>query len=834
MAFSYVRYTGNGSTTNYTFPFPYISQDHIKVRVDGVLTTLFSFLNANTIQLFSAPAAGKVVEIRRETPKDNPIVNFTDGSVLLERDLDLLAQYDLYLAQETKDGLDTSIQLNSLDVFDAQNKRIANVADPVNPQDVVTKNHLETTYTDEIEAIALAAATSASSAASSADTATTQANAASASAVSAANSAAAAATALDNFDDRYLGQKAADPTVDNDGNALIAGALYFNTVTKVMKVYDGAQWMDASSAAVATFKTFVFVATAGQTVFSGADANGVNLSFTAPYVIVSLNGLELRPTVDYTTSGGGTITLTSAASVGDELQVNAFSSFDVANVPGSSVSFLQSGTGAVARDVQGRLLESFSVLDFGADQSGGSDSTAAFTAAANAAVAAGARLEVPPGTYVVNEWDSPGNLWLYGTGNQNSNSGSLATVKLTCTTGTYIQKTPASPIIAGGRIENITYVGNSSAQYGLIAQGTSVFLKNITAIGFSSGVGIRISKFWRGSVDGLFAYNCAVGVLLGFGSDAVNGTTFNNVVIELCRVGLYTYDITTNPQIGNIFNTLLIEGCGSKYFTATWPSFLTLSAKFTSNTGMNASTVEGAMIIEKNFYAQYNGLYLEVNSGVYFWQGITGYSGISSGVIEMTEPANDYAGTPIFLCNSPAEMVGVRLTWDDSKTSALIKVGSNTPTRTQNLIFNTAGTSRPLYQDDYLGGTIVRPGKYSLHLRNDARLEQKVQNFSAVVYSVPLTGGNLRLPCQSGTVFLLNGLTQSIGLDADYATDGQRITVIVKQDGTGGRTVTFAPPSFIHSWSDSGNTAGKTSTISFVYSSAIGKFVQDGAQTAYA
>jgi len=48
---------------------------------------------------------------------------------------------------------------------------------------------------------------------------------------------AAAEAALDNFDDRFLGAKASDPTLDNDGNALLDGALYFNTTDDVMKVY---------------------------------------------------------------------------------------------------------------------------------------------------------------------------------------------------------------------------------------------------------------------------------------------------------------------------------------------------------------------------------------------------------------------------------------------------------------------------------------------------------------------------------------------------------------------------------------------------------------------
>lgn len=51
--------------------------------------------------------------------------------------------------------------------------------------------------------------------------------------------------AYDSFDDRYLGAKAANPTLDNDGNALVAGALYFNTVSAAMMLYTGTIWVAA-------------------------------------------------------------------------------------------------------------------------------------------------------------------------------------------------------------------------------------------------------------------------------------------------------------------------------------------------------------------------------------------------------------------------------------------------------------------------------------------------------------------------------------------------------------------------------------------------------------
>jgi hypothetical protein len=100
---------------------------------------------------------------------------------------------------------------------------------------------------------------SAISAAATSVAASVTATSASATAVAAATTATGAATAAeaardaalaayDNFDDRYLGQKSSDPTLDNDGDALVAGALYFNTVDNAMRVYTGTVWVDAYAA----------------------------------------------------------------------------------------------------------------------------------------------------------------------------------------------------------------------------------------------------------------------------------------------------------------------------------------------------------------------------------------------------------------------------------------------------------------------------------------------------------------------------------------------------------------------------------------------------------
>jgi hypothetical protein len=91
------------------------------------------------------------------------------------------------------------------------------------------------------------ASTQASNASTSASTASTQATNAANSATAAAASAASAATALDNFDDIFLGAKSSDPSTDNDGDALNAGDLYFNTTDNVLKVYNGSSFQTIQS-----------------------------------------------------------------------------------------------------------------------------------------------------------------------------------------------------------------------------------------------------------------------------------------------------------------------------------------------------------------------------------------------------------------------------------------------------------------------------------------------------------------------------------------------------------------------------------------------------------
>ena len=150
------------------------------------------------------------------------------------------------------------------------------------------------------------------------------------SATAAAASATAAAASYDSFDDRYLGAKASAPSVDNDGNALVEGALYWNSVSNAMLAWDGAAWASISS--TADIFRYRFTASGGETSKSGVDDNGLTLSYIVGKEQVYLNGVLLVRTTDYVATNGTSISSLAALTAGDVLEIITFTAFDLANV----------------------------------------------------------------------------------------------------------------------------------------------------------------------------------------------------------------------------------------------------------------------------------------------------------------------------------------------------------------------------------------------------------------------------------------------------------------------------------------------------------------------
>ncbi|GGD03482.1 hypothetical protein GTQ45_02005 [Pyruvatibacter mobilis] len=105
MAQTFIEYTGDGSNTDFPIPFDYLSSDFVKVSLDDEATTAFSFLDSGTVRMDTAPANGVTVKVQRETPRDTRLVDFKDGSILRETDLDKSAIQIIHVVQEAYDNL---------------------------------------------------------------------------------------------------------------------------------------------------------------------------------------------------------------------------------------------------------------------------------------------------------------------------------------------------------------------------------------------------------------------------------------------------------------------------------------------------------------------------------------------------------------------------------------------------------------------------------------------------------------------------------------------------------------------------------------------------------
>ncbi|AGE60567.1 tail fiber protein [Pelagibacter phage HTVC011P] len=141
--YAFNTYTGNGSTTQYSISFSYIDSTHVKCFLDGVETSAFT-ISSSTVTFNTAPTNSSVIRIERQTPVDSRLVDFQDGSVLTEAELDMSANQNFYAVQEITDDQSNNLGLTTADVYDANNKRIINVADPVDNTDAVNKQFIST------------------------------------------------------------------------------------------------------------------------------------------------------------------------------------------------------------------------------------------------------------------------------------------------------------------------------------------------------------------------------------------------------------------------------------------------------------------------------------------------------------------------------------------------------------------------------------------------------------------------------------------------------------------------------------------------------------------
>jgi hypothetical protein len=196
MAITQTTYTGNGSTTNYSFTFEYLKQADVKVTLNSVATTAFTFANATTLSFTTAPANGVAIRIFRDTVIDALSATFFPGSAIKAEDLNENFTQNLYVTQES-DAEAASATTTANGAVTTANGAVttannavttANSAETKSDAAVATANTSNTNSTAAV-ATANTASSNATTAVNTANTATTTAN----SAVTTANAATATA-----------------------------------------------------------------------------------------------------------------------------------------------------------------------------------------------------------------------------------------------------------------------------------------------------------------------------------------------------------------------------------------------------------------------------------------------------------------------------------------------------------------------------------------------------------------------------------------------------------------------------------------------------------------
>ena len=265
MAYSTQRVTSDGSLVLLSVSMGYLERDHIHVMFNNVEDALpWAWVGPTSNQISFTPAVPNGVEVlvARVTDMSAPYHVFSQGAQFTAESLDEDVEQILYIAQEAVEQASTGEYYQDINMHGFQVYNLGVTSDPTaavslgqyqadalgaNVAKVAAQSSQAAALVSQNAAAASEAAAGLANieAAYHAAAALMSSNNAAASEINAWASADSARTSYDSFDDRYLGAKAYEPAVDNDGAALLTGALFFHTGVG-LKVWNGSMWVASS------------------------------------------------------------------------------------------------------------------------------------------------------------------------------------------------------------------------------------------------------------------------------------------------------------------------------------------------------------------------------------------------------------------------------------------------------------------------------------------------------------------------------------------------------------------------------------------------------------
>ena len=311
MATTQNTFTGDGSTTNFSFTFEYIKEADVKATLDGTATTAFTLANATTLSFTTAPANGVAIRIFRDTDIDSLKATFFPGSAIKAEDLNDNFTQNNFAVQEADFDVATS-------------NATANTAKTTADNAIATANTASTNATAAVST-ANTASTNATAAVSTANTASTNAS----NAVTTANAATATANTAD----------ANATTALNNSRVSDGQGGFISAITKANDAVTTANTASTNAtSAVNTANAATTTANTASTNAASAVTTANSAATDAATAISTANTASTNASNAVTTANSAASDATSAVSTANTASTNASNAVTTANTASTNAT----------------------------------------------------------------------------------------------------------------------------------------------------------------------------------------------------------------------------------------------------------------------------------------------------------------------------------------------------------------------------------------------------------------------------------------------------------------------------------------------------------------